>query len=247
MSIQTISSKSGIKLRAISRTTVVESVREQLTNLLEERALRPGDVLPSERELMTALGVGRSSLREALSGLIALGVLTAGAGKGYRVRSLSAPLPTLPAGLTAAQVAELFEARRVLESGIAELASLRATDEDFAALEACLESIQRARRNRKPTAPVAARFHTILARAAHNGFLEAQLQGIRDMMVQVGWQIEQNASMHFADEQYEAHKALLDALRLRDPAHMRMAMLAHLDRFGEEAGVSPVHNTVGVL
>ncbi len=229
--------RSALTLCVVPRTTVVESVREQLVRLLDESALRPGDTLPSERDLTAALGVGRSSLREALSGLVALGVLTAGAGKGYRVRSLAAPVPELPQGLTAAQVAELFEARRVLEAGIVELACKRATEQDLAALEDCLESIQRARRSRRPTAPTAARFHALLARAAHNGLLEAQLRGIRDLMVQVGSTMEQRRDSPFAEEQYEAHKLLLETLRSRDPAAMRAAMLAHLDRFGSEAGV----------
>ena len=215
--------------------SVVQSVQEHLIALLAERSLRPGDLLPPERQLMASLEVGRSSLREALSGLVARGVLTAGARRGYRVRSLTPPPPALPPGLRAAQVAELFEARSVLETGIAELACRRATEEDFAKLEACLESIARAHRARRSTAPAAARFHALLASAAHNGFLEAQLQGVRGLMVQVGLGTELGRGSRFAEKQWEAHAVLLETLRRRDPAEMRQAMLAHIGRFAAEA------------
>jgi GntR family transcriptional repressor for pyruvate dehydrogenase complex len=217
--------------------TVVESVRDQLVALLEERAFRPGDPLPSERELMSILCVGRSSLREALSGLVAMNVLGADAGKSYRVRSLDPPPPALPKGLRTAQIAELFEARRVLEVGISELACERATEADFTAMADCLESIKRAYQARRPTAEVAARFHSLLARAAHNGLLESQLQGIRELMVRVGIKMERGYGSHFAEEQYESHRVLLDTLRQRNPATMREAMLHHLAHFADEAGV----------
>jgi GntR family transcriptional repressor for pyruvate dehydrogenase complex len=226
-----------VVFRTVSRTSVVSSVREQMLALLEERALRPGDRLPSEREMMVALGVGRSSVREALSALVAVGVLTAATGQGYRVRSLTAPLPIVPSSLHRAQVAELFEARLVLEAGIAELACARATEEDFAALEGCLESIERARRARRSTAPAAARFHALMARAARNGFLEEQILGLRKLMVEVGLETEGRKESCFADEQWAEHKLLLDTLRTRDADTMRAVVRAHITRFAVEAGV----------
>ncbi len=223
------------KFKPVRSSSVVQSIQDHLSALITERALKPGDLLPPERLLMEALEVGRSSLREALSGLVALGVLTPGSRWGYRVRSLTPPPPSLPPGLRMSQIEELFEARRVLEAGIAELACVRAAEQDFQKLEACLESIQRACRARRSTAPAAGRFHILLAQAAHNGLLEAQLQGIRGLMVQVGLTTERSRGSRFNQEQWESHRALLDVLRTRDPAAMRAAMLAHLERFAEEA------------
>jgi len=232
------SSKAALPLHPVRRTSIVESVREQIVALMEQRSLRPGDILPAERELTSILGVGRSSLREALSGLVAMGVLAAGGRKGYRVQSLAAPELALPEGLRASQIAELFEARRILEAGIAELACERATEDDFAALEECLESIRRAQRARRSTAPAAGRFHMLLARATRNGFLETQLQALYNLMVQVGTMTERGTGSKFADEQYDSHKALLDAVRSRTPSLASEAMRAHVDRFAGEAGES---------
>jgi DNA-binding FadR family transcriptional regulator len=228
-------------LEPVRRNSIVASVRQQLIDLINKRALGPGDLLPPERELAAALEVGRSSLREALAGLVALGILKVGSRKGYQIASLTSPVPALPAGLSRAQIAELFEARQVLETGIAELACLRATEEDFAALQKCLDSIRHARRNHRSTAQAAARFHLLLARAAHNSLLEKQLEGVRDLMVQVGGTTEQDFGSKFASEQWEAHRVLLETLQRRDPAAMRAAVQEHLRRFAEEATPVKTH------
>lgn len=226
-------------IEPVRRTSLVASVHQQLIALIDSRALRPGDPLPPERELAEALEVGRSSLREALAGLVALGILKVGAGKGYQIASLAAQPIALPTGLSEAQITELFEARRVLETGIAELACLRATEEDFAALRRCLESIRSARRNHRSTAHAAGRFHMLLARAAHNSLLEGQLAGVRELMIQVGYTTERHFGSRFAGEQWEAHRELLETLQTRDPEAMRTAMQEHLRRFEEEAKPGP--------
>ena len=223
-------------LRAVRRVPVPEALREQILQLLRDRSLQPGDILPPEREFMQVFHVGRTTLREALAGLVAMGIVEVAGGKGYRIQSLAPPRIVLPE-LKIAQVAELFEARRILEVGMTELACIRATEEDFTALSESLEQILRARNARRSTAPAAARFHTALARAAHNGLLEKQLHGIRDLMVQVGATTERGVGSAFAEEQWEAHRLLLETLRTRDAAAMRAAMIAHLDRYAEEAGL----------
>ena len=71
-----------INLSPISRSKLAESVAQQLLEQIRTKGLAPGTRMPSERELMTALGVGRSTIREAMNGLALLGVVDVRHGQG---------------------------------------------------------------------------------------------------------------------------------------------------------------------
>ena len=63
------------RLRPVARTSLSEEIMAQIMDLIGHSVLRPGDRLPPERELCKRFGVGRSSLREALRSLSAMGVV----------------------------------------------------------------------------------------------------------------------------------------------------------------------------
>src|SRR5262249_8477529 len=65
----------SVAFAPITRTTVADEIVKRLVDLILEGRLKPGDKLPSERELMDRLAVGRSSLREAIKTLRAIGVV----------------------------------------------------------------------------------------------------------------------------------------------------------------------------
>lgn len=119
-----------------------EMIAEQITQMIEQGALQPGDRLPSEAELMAQLGVGRSSVREAKRVLAAKGIIEGQAGRGTYIaqRGASAPAPaTEPAALLAQEsAAELLVVRHLLEEQIVELAVRHATETDLADLAASL-------------------------------------------------------------------------------------------------------------
>jgi DNA-binding GntR family transcriptional regulator len=71
-----------VPFRQIKRATVNDAIVDQLRALIAEGTLKPGDRLPSERELCKRFGVGRTSVREALKPLITLGILEGRMGSG---------------------------------------------------------------------------------------------------------------------------------------------------------------------
>ena len=71
----------------IRRMRLSEHVAEQIIGLIRAQCLRPGDLLPTETELMERMQVGRSSVREALRGLAVLGLVEIRQGQGTFVRS----------------------------------------------------------------------------------------------------------------------------------------------------------------
>src|SRR5215210_1888534 len=114
----------------IARRKTYELVAERLTDEISSRALEPGDLLPPERELVSAFGVGRSSVREALRMLESRGLIESNGAGTFKVARLSNPLNlslNLLLESEETDVAELFELRRILEGECAALAAARRT------------------------------------------------------------------------------------------------------------------------
>jgi GntR family transcriptional repressor for pyruvate dehydrogenase complex len=128
--------------RPIRQHKVTEEIVAQIKSLISDGTLQPGEKLPSERMLCGLLDVGRSSLREAVSILEALGILDIKNRRGIFVRSVSSPLLYDPlvqilregkAGL-----GDLYGVRKDIELGSAYLAAKLRTKEDLAKLRELL-------------------------------------------------------------------------------------------------------------
>lgn len=116
----------------IIRQTVSQQVRSQLLERVHSGELRPGSPLPSERALSERFGVARTSVREAVQGLVSLGVVEK---RGNRVcvaehlPSVVVEPPMAEADRRKVYVQQLFETRRVLELPLFELAACRASQD----------------------------------------------------------------------------------------------------------------------
>src|SRR3954454_3077984 len=129
-----------IAFGTVTRDALPDQIAQRLIALITERALKPGDRLPPERELAATMGVSRSSLREALRALAMLGVAEMRQGDGTYLTSLQPEKLMRPVGLVLALtdtgLAELFEARKLVEPGLAAWAAERRDD---AAAEAIMD------------------------------------------------------------------------------------------------------------
>jgi GntR family transcriptional repressor for pyruvate dehydrogenase complex len=125
-----------ILLEPIEFKTAAEAVAQKLIGLFNNAVLKPGDRLPPERELAARLGVGRTTVREALKLLTLSGLLEAKRGSGTYVRadysSFVANQVAWPALLNAQDVEVIFEVRAGLEVQAASLAAERASDAEIA-------------------------------------------------------------------------------------------------------------------
>ena len=120
----------------IEKRNTYELIAEQLMSEIGTR-LRPGDPLPTERELTATFKVGRSSVREGLRMLESKGVIEPVGNGTFVVSSLRSPLSrsfALLLSLDEANLSELYELRRMLEGEAAALAAMRRSDEDLAAM-----------------------------------------------------------------------------------------------------------------
>ena len=156
----------------IRKASAPEMVVEQIIAKLKTGDLQPGSQLPSQRELASLLGVGRSSVREAINALTAMGYLDVHQGKGTFVnRELPTSDPSmekLNAALKTGSFFDLTEAREVLECKSAELAAERADASHIANLRQVFRQVEQTDKDYSIFLKADIDFHLSLAEATQN-------------------------------------------------------------------------------
>ncbi|SHI47550.1 transcriptional regulator, GntR family [Shimia gijangensis] len=213
------------------------SVIRQVELLILRGILRPGERLPSERELSERLGVSRPSLREAISELQERGLLASKAGAGIFVadvlgNAFSDSLIRLFASHDEA-VFDYVSFRRDMEGLAAERAARFASDTDLRVIQAVFDKMEAAHPKRNPSdeARLDADFHLAIIEASHNVVM---LHMMRSMYQLLREGVFYNRSVMFKQrttrgDLLEQHRAINSALQARDADASRAAVIAHLD------------------
>jgi len=174
------------RLRPIERTSTASVVARQLLDELAKDNFVSGTRLPSEREMADTLGVGRSTLREAMAALDLLGIIEVRPGSGSYLKADSSQLlpQALQWGLMLAQpeVQDLVEVREHLELLAASLAATRASDEDVQRLKVHLDQMRDPATSVEEFVEADIAFHIETAIIAGNSVLEALLESIRSLL-----------------------------------------------------------------
>jgi GntR family transcriptional repressor for pyruvate dehydrogenase complex len=223
----------SLELAPITRTTVADEIVKRLVDLILEGRLKPGDKLPSERELMDRLAVGRSSLREAIKTLRAVGVVDVATGEGMFVGRGDTSVLTQPLSwgllLSERSAQEVIEARTVVEGKLAALAAERATDDELAAIAGWLDALRANVHDAEHYSRCDLEFHVAIARAAHNRVLAQVLESLRQILRV--WIVEVLVDMDRA-ESVANHVAIYAPIRARDPEGARRVMEEEMMRAG---------------
>lgn len=234
-----------------------ELVVAHVRDLIERRALGPGDRLPAERELALRVGVSRPSVRAGLRALSAMGVVQSRHGAGTFIRGGPPSLGSEPLSFLAALHGftrdEMFEARRVLEVGVAGLAAERASGDQLAAISEEITGMYASMDDPQAFLVHDIRFHRAVALAAGNPILASLVEMVSELFYEHRRQtVEQGRDLK---EAADLHRGIYHALRTRDPERARRAMDGHLslarDRQASEAGVggdeaAPAHAPAAV-
>jgi DNA-binding FadR family transcriptional regulator len=231
----------SLALSRAPRSKLAETVAEQLLGEIREKQLSPGTRMPSERELMQALGVGRSTIREAINGLAMLGVLEIRHGQGAFVVSADAgrAAPSaIAVALARGVTRDLFEARRLVEPEAARLAAERRTEIDLAELARALEDHERALREGEPAVEPSVRFHVAIANAAHNEVLAGFVDSFQEPLAERGPILE--AMPGFREWEVEQHRSVFEPIAASEAERALEGMRAHLD------AVLPYHEHLGL-
>lgn len=218
------------------------SVVRQIEKLILRGILRPGERLPSERELSERLGVSRPSLREALAELQENGLLTSKAGSGVYVaevfgNAFSDALVRLFSTHDEA-VFDYIAFRRDMEGLAAERAAAHGTETDLKVIDTIFQKMEVAHRKRNPQQEAAldADFHLSIIEASHNVIM---LHMMRSMYQLLREGVFYNRQIMFKQRMtreslLDQHRAINDALQARDATAARAAVEAHLS-FVEQA------------
>ncbi len=220
----------------ISRPTIPNLILERLVNLILDEGLRPGDRLPTERDLMTRLSVGRSSLREAIRVLSAIGVVRVNVGEGMFVAHGGTSILTLPLSwgllMNEDSALEIIETRRVIEVELAGLAAQRASEEDIAALKAAVSELGANQDDGAAFVRIDLELHLAVARAAHNQVMFHILQTLQQVVRAWMDKVTQEFFKGKPQPAFAEHAAVCEAIAAHDAQGARESMGAHLDRGG---------------
>ncbi|WP_426005465.1 FadR/GntR family transcriptional regulator [Paenarthrobacter sp. NyZ202] len=209
----------------------VETAMQGLRNKIASGELGPGQKCPPEAELCAQLGVSRSSLREAVRAMSALGIMESRHGSGTYISSLEPTVilqnfALLVDLLPLDGLLELFEIRRLMESHAAAAAAANATPAAVAALTELLESME-GTDNPSEYSEYDSRFHEEICRASGNSTL-AGLVGIFRSRGGHFHIFDGDIGTAVREGSTDGHRAIVDAIAQRNPTLAATSMAAHI-------------------
>ena len=215
--------------RAKQDPRLYQKLARELADAISAERYAVGDRLPAERELAERHSVSRATVREAIVSLETRGLVEVRMGSGVYVtgvpvtHGLPLPMDVDPFALS--------EARLLFEGEVAAQAATQITDQELDALDALLEEMESANR-RDHGEDADRRFHKAIAAATRNEAMEAMVESL--------WTIRLNSPkcVHLFERSRRRgvkpvvaeHRAIVSALRARDPRAAREAMRSHLQQ-----------------
>lgn len=220
---------------AVSSNRMSEAIVAQIRGLIRNEQLRPGDRLPSERDLGERMGVSRVTIREAMRVLEASGLIE------IRVGARGGAIVTSPSStkigtgladlisLSPLTAAEVTEARQIFELGIIPLVVERATDADIAELRQMVSEHQQALKNGEYGMPMSAAFHVRVAACTHNAAIEMLVHSFHGPLL-MSLREAQVAAPLMGHRGTNEHRDFVEAVAKRDVERAEEIMSTHLDR-----------------
>ncbi|KKB33939.1 FadR/GntR family transcriptional regulator [Bacillus thermotolerans] len=213
-----------IGVQSVHRSTLSKQVVEQIVQLLISGKMKAGDKLPPEMELMEELQVSRPVLREALSALETLGVITRKTREGTFFNNKVGSQPfSIMLALAVDNLPAIIEARMSLELGLVTMAAEKITDEQLRELRKTIDAIANSKDNDYGEADK--EFHHIIAVSANNPIVE----GMIDSLLIMHSKIDSLIQYRERDLTVAYHEAIYAALESRDPQEAFNQMYKHLD------------------
>ncbi|MDQ0111850.1 FadR/GntR family transcriptional regulator [Paenibacillus harenae] len=219
----------------LSKRNHYEEITEQIKCLIMDGKLKVGDKLPSTKTMSEQFGVGRSTTREALSALKAMGMIEIRQGGGCRViRSAPAEveLPELQSlRMNRETVLELLEARESLEVSNSSIAAKKRTDADLLTLAGIIQQMVQTVGNDAEGERLDLLFHLTLAKATHNSIMVRLFESIMgkvETAIHDIRRVELYANEQVAGRLYEEHSAIYEAVKEQQAELAAERMERHL-------------------
>jgi GntR family transcriptional regulator, transcriptional repressor for pyruvate dehydrogenase complex len=212
-------------------------VIEALTAYIGQANLKAGDRLPAERELMTALAVGRSTIREVIRHFQALGVMETRKGSGtYLLKPVTTATIHMPLSLDTAHLRDALlqtlEVRRGLECEANMVAARRRTPYDLIVIEEKLNEMERVHLSKGTSGPEDLAYHLAIYDATHNPLFRQLLEQMREAFERF-WD-EPFDRPDFARRSFPFHRTLFNAIVAQDTEAAHRETLKILDVVEED-------------
>ncbi|HET9601049.1 MAG TPA: FCD domain-containing protein [Acidimicrobiales bacterium] len=222
---------SSVTFERVERRTVSAEIRERLIEAIQAGHFPPGAPLPAERVLCEEFGVARTSVREAIQGLITAGYLERRGNRSVVVERL--PDVHFDGDDRKALVSQLFEVRKVIEPAIAKLATSRASDAERAEIA---EIAAREPHGLDEFRATDRLFHAAVARACGNPLLNevhakalASLFGSGEFASLLYAEVNRAEVRELIESSVAAHRAIAAAVVKGDSDRAGAAVVAHLE------------------
>lgn len=233
-----------MRFQRLERAPLSELVAAEIEEAIASQKFAFDSKLPSEQQLADQFGVSRNVVREAFKLLRERGLISIQAGSGAQVLRPSAEITSLALGRYLRLSGEpqstehLYQVRRLLEGGAAQLAAEHADEDDIAALGDCLERMAESVHSVEAWTDADLAFHLAVARATHNPLFTVLLQPLVDQLRAVITEgfLESGA----AERGYEAHQEVYRSIQARDPERAYVAIIDHLH--DSESRLVRLHN-----
>jgi len=214
----------------VRRNKVYEEVAKQIERLILKK-LKPGDKLPSERELAEILQVSRSSIRDAIRSLELVGLVEPRQGAGTIVRERSAESSVNPFTDTLKRrqelVTELLDFRKMLEPPLAARAATHASAEDISEMEEILQRQEEKQDQGNVAIAEDAEFHYSIALASGNSVVLKVIDTLMDLLRET----RENSLQVLGRSQKSlaGHRRILAAIKRHDAEAAKAAMRRHIE------------------
>lgn len=217
----------------IRRARLHELVTQRLEEMIRTGELKPGDQLPSERDLMAAFHIGRPAVREAFLSLQNKGLIVTENGRRASVRAPSVDnvFTTLDSVVgiiinNGESLKNLFDARVFIEAAMARNAATEIGEDELAELKQALDANKRAIGNREKFVQTDVEFHRILFVVSRNPVFEAVHKALVNWLMERWAKIKRDSSTETLA--YQGHLQIYKAIGRRDPDAAEKAMRKHL-------------------
>jgi len=213
---------------------IYEEIVDQIGLLVADGQLKPGDRLPSERELVERFQVSRASIREAISALEMMGLIEVHAGEGTYIRQVNIDSVVAPLAwmlfIEKDTDLELYEVRKILEVQAAGLAAERAQEDEILDMYEALEVMRMDLEIDRLGEDADYRFHFAIARATSNKILIRLMNTISDTMQKT---LKSSRGKLYEDKTtperlYQEHRSLYEAIKNHNVLKAQQLMLNHL-------------------
>ena len=215
-----------------------DAVYRQLVSLISSGELKPGDKIPSERELAADMGISRQSIREALNRAEVMRLIEVRQGEGSFIlssvnESLKPPL-TLIMEKEVERIFDFLEIRKLVEGWCAEKAAVEATADELENMQEILDKMKKVAAKDKQWEAMDLALHLSFAKATHNVIAVHIMEALKSNFRPFFKFAKSMPSSERIDVLWQHHYEIFSAIKQKDPVTAKKKVIAHLNFIEEK-------------